>query len=574
MKTKNKIFPTLILFFLVSAIGCDEDEILKEVPLDFAAPENAFVTNNDFNIAAAGLYDQARYVLSLSERPILDLQYGTDLGVLNHTTTSGWFGHYPISLNSNEGFVAWHWSEYYKLISSSNIIIGRLGESELTSEQKTYIEAVSRFFRGIAYKNMAHLYGGVPIELEEVGSPKTDYTRASRQAVYEQAASDLEYAAQNLKGISEAEDWEVNDLAAYHVLAEVYLCLEQWSDAIQAATTVIDDANTALMTERFGTRTNDPGDVYWDMFRSGNQNRSSGNTEAIMVWQYEIDVLGGELEASSRSGPLLERNWAPYVGQIRYEGPDGVTPFITAPVSDYTCGRGIGRLKPTRHYDTEVWQNDWDDMRNSQYNFVRDVPFNNPESVWYGEMFLADHSDYIQNPNDTIRWFYPFPSKVSTPFNHPDGLFADKSILKLSNSAGGTYCDQYFIRLAETYLLRAEAHLENGDPVSAAADINVVRARANATPAAASEMDIDYILDERLRELGTEELRRLTLARLSLVYDRVSRYAKPTGYNDNQLVQVDGFGVEPYHNLWPIPFSEIERNTDVALEQNPGYAAE
>ncbi|WP_262714405.1 RagB/SusD family nutrient uptake outer membrane protein [Ginsengibacter hankyongi] len=78
------------------------------------------------------------------------------------------------------------------------------------------------------------------------------------------------------------------------------------------------------------------------------------------------------------------------------------------------------------------------------------------------------------------------------------------------------YTDIYAIRLAETYLLRAEAYLDKGDIVNAAADVNVVRARANADPVAPGNVNIAYILDERARELMVEEPRWLTLARLGL----------------------------------------------------------
>jgi len=518
-----------------------------------------------------GMLSQAREVLSADENVILDLQYGTDIGVNNTPNLSAWYGSYPLVLNSNANFVLWHWQKYYKLISSANTAINRLETSRLTEAEKNLVEAKARFFRGLAYKNLAHLYGGVPIELEEVSSPKTNYTRASRNEVYQQAASDLDFAANNLPTIDQVQDWQVNNLAAYHLLSEVYISLQQWDDAIQAATVVIDDPNTALMTQRFGTRSSEPGDVYWDLFRQGNQNRSSGNTEAIMVWQYEVDILGGVQESTSNVGPRLERNWAPFVGQIRYNDPAGLRPIIS-PASDYTGGRGIGRLKPTWHHSHGVWMDDWDDMRNSEYNWIRDITFNNPESEWFGQK-MSDYPDWFpQQRNDTTRFWYPFPSKITTPGKHPDGLFLNKDILLLSNSAGTTYTDQYFIRLAETYLLRAEAYLGAGDIDNAAADINIVRARANAELIASADVDIDFILDERIRELGTEELRQLTLRRLGLLYDRVSRYAKPTGTNGNDQIMVDGFGVEPHHNLWPIPFSEIERNTDAVLEQNPDYS--
>src|SRR5690606_15833030 len=115
-------------------------------------------------------------------------------------------------------------------------------------------------------------------------------------------------------------------------------------------------------------------------------------------------------------------------------------------------------------------------------------------------------------------------SKVTTPGNHPAELYTDPELGILSSNAGTTYTDQYFIRLAETYLLRAEAFMGSGDLNSATVDINVVRNRANAIPVEPNEIDIDYILDERMRELGVEEKRRLTLNRLGMLYERTNRY--------------------------------------------------
>lgn len=88
-----------------------------------------------------------------------------------------------------------------------------------------------------------------------------------------------------------------------------------------------------------------------------------------------------------------------------------------------------------------------------------------------------------------------------------------------------------------------------------------MRERVGARRIGAGDVTIDYILDERLRELSFEEPRIMTLGRLGLIYDRVSRY------ND----YTEGETVSEYNNLYPIPYSEIERNTDAVLEQNPGY---
>jgi hypothetical protein len=92
----------------------------------------------------------------------------------------------------------------------------------------------------------------------------------------------------------------------------------------------------------------------------------------------------------------------------------------------------------------------------------------------------------------------------------------------------------------------------------AAMDINVVRSRANANPVLPAAVNIDFILDERLREFGVEERRILTLMRLGLAYDRVSR-----------LNPFYGPQMLPKYNLWPIPQAEIEKNNTAKLEQNP-----
>ena len=99
-----------------------------------------------------------------------------------------------------------------------------------------------------------------------------------------------------------------------------------------------------------------------------------------------------------------------------------------------------------------------------------------------------------------------------------------------------------------------------GDKQKAADDINVVRARAEAPPVDAGDVDIDYILDERARELILEEFRLLTLTRLGKLVERARKYNSITGptYQD-------------HHNLWPIPYSEIEKNLEGDIQQNPGY---
>lgn len=163
-------------------------------------------------------------------------------------------------------------------------------------------------------------------------------------------------------------------------------------------------------------------------------------------------------------------------------------------------------------------------------------------------------------------------------------------------------CDWYMIRIAETYLLRAEARLALGNAAGAASDINVVRARAGAKACSASDVDIDYIMDERARELFGEEHRWVTLSRLSCnpkatyvtskyptqdastsnyMYERVRNYGY--GYENqspnSRESYTDALGntrhrpnFKPHNYVLPIPAQIIQSNKDKKIPQNAGYS--
>lgn len=131
-------------------------------------------------------------------------------------------------------------------------------------------------------------------------------------------------------------------------------------------------------------------------------------------------------------------------------------------------------------------------------------------------------------------------------------MYANKATFELKAIAGTTYTDQYMFRLAETYLLRAEAYLNLNNKELAAADINEVRGRAHAKPVEASRVDLDYILDERMRELGVEEKRRITLMRTGKLYERVTKhnpfYANPETCGDG-IGMLENTIYGPFPNL-------------------------
>lgn len=131
--------------------------------------------------------------------------------------------------------------------------------------------------------------------------------------------------------------------------------------------------------------------------------------------------------------------------------------------------------------------------------------------------------------------------------------------------------DWYIARSAETYLLRAEAKLRKGDTSGAAADVNAVRARSNATYRYPS-VDIYDILDERARELAWEEFRWNTLLRMGskgsneVMKTQLEKYSY--GTNDTGAFAGQAF---PSWTLFPIPETVIELNSELVMEQNFGW---
>lgn len=566
MKTIKNNF--LIITMILATLGCNEDSFLEEIPKDFLSPEIAYVTLKDFDAAVLNLYAQTRNEFFTSDNqnnfPAISWD-GTDMVYAhkNFGVRPDWGGSLLLPTNTNLVYGAM-WRPAYQIIYDVNVIIGRSEgpQSQLNDAQKKRIQAEAAFFRGYMYKMLANLYGNVPIVLEEVTSPRRDFVRSSREEVYQQSAADLKLAAEVLPDVDEVDDSRTNKLAASHLLSEVYISLGMWQEAVAAATAVIDHPRTALMTERFGSMVDHPtlgGDVYWDLFRQGNQNRSTGNTEAIWVLQYEFNVPGGN------DGFQLERTIIPRLWQAKIANNDGsLHPLIPYPNTNY-YGRGSGFMSPSRYLYDNIWRKSGydQDMRNSEYNIVRDFIVNNPSSDHNGKWVFKDNVPIaLESVNDTTRNFFPVFAKASVVGQHPSELYHNDQTVpgSLTNAAQRTFRDRYVIRLAETYLLRAEAYLGMNDLEKAAGDINTVRNRAQAPEVSAADLDMDYLLDERLRELHFESLRLLTLTRLGKLVER-------TRANNPWVGEL----YQDHNNLWPIPFNEIEKNIEADLGQNPGY---
>ncbi|MGC4129815.1 MAG: RagB/SusD family nutrient uptake outer membrane protein [Bergeyella sp.] len=119
-------------------------------------------------------------------------------------------------------------------------------------------------------------------------------------------------------------------------------------------------------------------------------------------------------------------------------------------------------------------------------------------------------------------------------------------------------------RLADIYLMYAEAVLRGGggSMTTAVAYVNQIRQRAGASTVSSVSLTLDFILDERSRELSWEMTRRSDLIRFGKFTS--STYVWPWKGNVK-----DGIGVAEYRNLFPIPNNDLAVNPN--LVQNPGY---
>jgi starch-binding outer membrane protein, SusD/RagB family len=565
---KIKIF--LVGLILLTGLSCKKT-YLDETPLDFLSTTNAFQNAADFNSSTYNLFRLVREEFyTINDGAPFDYQYRTDLGIDVTAATPNLVGTYAPTNNG----LADHWRRLYKIVSEANTVIGRIPASKLTDADKKIFEGKGRFFRALAYRTLAYLYGGVPLALEEATSPKVDFVRATKKEVLTQCINDLLFAADNIPSIAtNYKDGDLSKEAANHLLSEVYLADGQFQKSVDAATAVISSGNLNLMTARFGSMsTSNPGDVYSDMFRVGNQNRSKGNREGILVIQIEANNPGGagatNLGFANAGGYCMERVHVPLTRDANLNG----VAFFRWPAGDYSSGgRGVGFMGPSYWFQDSIWRNFGTDIRNANHNFVRKFKVTNPSNPMFGQDL-----DFYNLPAGTkgtagvtlvsgvpSRALYAFQAKATTPFQHPQELYDPINRpwpYSLKDGAAFTFRDEYMFRLAETYLLRAEAYLGLGKTAEAAADINVVRARSNATAISPAAVNIDYILDERMRELGVEEKRMLTLTRLGKWYDRVVKC------NPYYAAQAD-----PKYNLWPIPQRVIEANRDAVITQNPGY---
>ncbi|HYH56149.1 MAG TPA: RagB/SusD family nutrient uptake outer membrane protein, partial [Anseongella sp.] len=272
------------------------------------------------------------------------------------------------------------------------------------------------------------------------------------------------------------------------------------------------------------------------------------------IWALQVDYAAYRAE-DGRSKLPYSRTYGPVFR-------DGAKDHLTGTLED-VGGRGIAQIIPTMYTRDAIYTDKWaGDMRNSDIVFRRAIIGNVPTSPYFGQpvpwdvMYNGSADETTNMANRSLC--YPISCKIAT--DRYTGL-AD------GENRSNLFRDDYFIRLSETILLRAEAKQRLGNKAGAAADVNLLRERAQCDYLiTAADMDDNFnlILDERARELVYEECRWNTLLRMggTVAVDRIREYAFWPEAQSTLTFE---------YNLWPIPQTVIDTNKDIELEQNPGW---
>ncbi len=530
------LIPTLLL------IACHDDLDQTPIDPDSFTETNVFANADEAKGALAKLY--ASLALTGQQGPagqadITGIDEGTSqysrlLFSLNELTTDnavvGWGDPglpnlHAMNWGAGNDFTT---GMYYRLaqeVSFTNSFIENAQLLNDNAEVEAYI-AEARFLRAFAYFNLMDLFGDVPL----VTVVSTDLPEQStRSEIFNFVEGELLEIQDLLKESGANEYGRVDRVAAWALLSKLYLNAEVWTgtarytDAITYAEMAINSSYSINTTDANGN-----GSAYDELFLADNNSNGAQN-EFIFALNFDGNnsrTYGGTtfLVHAAIGGSMDAFNF----------GVNG----------------GWSGLRTTKalvnKFDASVTESDAD---------------GNP-TAWADSraMFYTDGQSFEIN---TIANQFTDGYAV-TKFTNIDSNGAAGS------DTGGDFVDTDLpiIRLAEIYLTYAEAVLRGGaggDVNTAAGYVNELRARAygntsgNITSAA---LTLDFILDERARELYWEGQRRTDLIRFNDF--TTGNYLWPFKGGSRS-----GTAVDEFRNLFPLPSNIILINTN--LTQNPGY---
>jgi starch-binding outer membrane protein, SusD/RagB family len=533
---------TLLGLLLISLVSCDK--FLEEKNYSSVTDETYITDEAAYEELVTNVYSYMRYVGRL-----YPLAYcGTDI----YTRPDQISGEYPLydysNLTADQGDVYTFWKYIYIAINKVNTVINRSDDiTDLDDSLKAKRNSEVRTLRAYLYFRLVQQYGGVPIDTTETQTAETNYVRSTEEEVYSFIIKDLQNSIPNLPSVVD-EFGRVSKGMAEHLLALVYLTRgytdfagsDDFKNAAALAETVISSGVYSLV------------DSYANLMSEDNQI----NDEVIFSIQWTTDLTYNG-DGNDKHTQLKFYGYGSYPGMANtsdygYAAYHAYMPtdyFFTL-YSDYDA-----REDETMHraiYAVTAYTG-------TSYSLaVGDTAIYFPKYAWTDAQKAAVHY-YVFNPDEhlsssgitNVQW--PLWKK----FDDSNAVYGE----------GGGTRDTYVFRLAETYLIAAEAYFNMNNLSSSLEKINVVRRRAAKTgytskmELTTADLSIDTILDEYARELGFETPRWEELKRTGKLIERALKYNPHVAYHNT---------IDKHHLLRPIPQTEIDLSGG-SLTQNDGY---
>lgn len=516
---------------------------------------------NDYLNTAKGLEDgvNAAYTSMRiwygTERGHSMSEFGTDIYTNGADGSWKFMNTYTTDFDSQNGFVRDLWDELYRGINTCNAVIDRsvnvTGVNEATKKQRI---AEVKFIRAHHYFLMVQLFGPVDLQLSENKVPNKEVSRAPISEIYSAIISDLETAIPDLEALKASTQYgRVTRPAAQHLLAKVYMTKatseaaspDDFAKAEPLLKSVINDYGYVLLPDfaqvhQFGNERND--EIVWAIQYTRDPLTNGGGNNGHLYFLMEYDVQPGMRRDTENGRPFKRFRMTPYA----------INTVFGDRVND---SRYKASFKDTYYSNRPGTFNTNFDLSKASVTFAQ-----------------GDTAIYIPGYEMSLAERATKKYQVLVPSRYDERLFPaltkhmDPGRADLTQEQGGR--DFPAMRLGETYLLLAEAQLKLGKTADATATINVVRKRAafpgkeaamEITPA---QMTMEFVMEERARELIGEQFRWLDLKRWGVLVERVKLYNAQGAPN-----------IKDFHVLRPIPQNQIDRAQGgaSAFPQNSGY---
>lgn len=547
----KKIYILAATFSFAALTGCS-DFLDQDLKSNIPGPDY-YATPSGYESLSNAAYSSLRTIYGGD--PWL-FEGGTDLFATGRTPVDV-CNLYGAAFTSANGAVSTFYTDHYKAISLANEAIYWGG----TDAGRANRVAEARGLRALYYLNLVQQFGGVPLVTERVSGTMASAERASANDVYDFIISELTALSTSSSLAVSATDGRFNQKAAYHYLAKAYLCKGYLTNSkadFQAAIAAAKSAGAGqALNTPFATLFSNAGEENAEvLFYAGysaesvDDPKSDGNKQQAHFCSYLDGQEKGHKYTSSTLTPTL---WMHEVFNTN----------TTNPAQDE-------RYEAT--FMAELRKSYWDYYDASLKNTSNVTYYYCPS--WEIANIAAWRSKYESRANAQVVEMLPEGmninnKKTSYESKMKEDVYGVASFRKFDDTENGkTYFntnssmrDIYLARLGETNLIAAEACIKADDAAGAVSYVNIVRSRAKATLATQAEMNIDYILNERARELAGENHRWTDLARTG----KLAEYAEAHNpdFSTGQITKK--------FYLRPIPLSAIELNPGLAGHQNEGW---